>query len=391
MVIFKEMKLLSRPEIIQEIKRAIREYPVTLVLGPRQCGKTTLARQISKDFSSAYFDLEDPATPLRPEISALTLKELRGLVVIDEFHRQPHLFEYLRVLSDRRPLPARFLILGSASPELVRGVSESLAGRIAYVSMGGFVLGEAGEEKSQHLWARGGFPRSFLARTDEESYRWRINFVHSFLERDIPQLGIRIPSTALFRFWTMLAHLHGQNWNAADLARSMGVKEDTARRYLDILTGSFMMRQLHPWFENVGKRVVKAPKVYFRDSGILHALLGLRNRRDILSHPKLGFSWEGYALEQIIRAAGAEKEAFFYKTHAGAELDLLLIRKGKRYGFEFKYESAPQATKSMHIVAEDLRLDHLWVIYPGETTYRLSKDIEVFPLVKLNSVLARIA
>ena len=381
------MKLLPRREISQRIKKAIKEYPVTLLLGPRQCGKTTLARHLSEQFASAYFDLEDPQTPLRPEIAPLTLKDLKGLVVIDEFQRHPQLFELLRVLADRRPLPARFLILGSASPELVRGAGESLAGRLAYVEMGGFTLNEVPSKRIKDLWIRGGFPKSFLARSEELSYQWRINFVHSFLERDIPQLGIRIPSAALYRFWAMLAHVHGQTWNAADLARSMGVKEDTARRYLDIMTGSFMMRQIQPWFENLGKRVVKAPKVYFRDSGILHALLGLKSKREVLSHPKLGFSWEGYALEEIIRRAGAERQAFFYKTHGGAELDLLLIRKGKRYGFEFKYEAAPRPTKSMHIVIDDLNLKRLWVVYPGETTYPLAKHIELLPLTNIETVL----
>ncbi len=390
MVNFKVMKLLPRPEISQRLRKAIKEYPVTLLLGPRQCGKTTLARQLGDQLASAYFDLEDPQTPLRAEIAPLTLKDLKGLVVIDEFQRQPQLFELLRVLADRRPLPARFLILGSASPELVHGAGESLAGRLAYVEIGGFTFNEVPPQRVNDLWIRGGFPKSFLARTEELSYQWRINFVHSFLERDIPQLGIRIPSAALYRFWAMLAHVHGQTWNASDLARSMGVKEDTARRYLDIMTGSFMIRQIQPWFENLGKRVVKAPKVYFRDSGILHALLGLKTKKEILLHPKLGFSWEGYALEEIIRRARAEREAYFYKTHSGAELDLLLIRKGKRYGFEFKYEAAPRPTKSMHVVSEDLKLKRLWVVYPGEAAYPLARDIELLPLPNIKTALEKI-
>jgi uncharacterized protein len=380
MVIFKEMKLIPRPHITQRIQKDIKSFPVTLLLGPRQCGKTTVARQISRQGSAKYFDLEDPQTPLGPEIAAFTLKDLRGLVVIDEFQRQPHLFELLRVLADRRPLPARFLILGSASPELVRGVAESLAGRVAFVDMGGFALSEVGSKKINELWIRGGFPNSFLAGNEEVSYRWRMSFIQSFLERDIPQMGIRIPSSALRRFWAMIAHVHGQNWNAADLARSMSVKEDTARRYLDILTGSFMIRQLQPWYENTGKRQVKSPKVYFRDSGILHALLGLRSRNEVLSHPKLGFSWEGFALEEVIRLASADRDAYFYKTHAGAELDLLLTRKGKQYGFEFKYEISPRATKSMHVVMEDLHLERLWVVYPGDEVYRISDRIDVLPL-----------
>jgi len=279
MVIFNDMKLLDRPDLERRIRRAIKGYPLTLLLGPRQCGKTTIARKFGYRGSKTYFDLEDPQTPLQSETEALTLRSLRGLVVIDEIQRRPQLFELLRVLADRRPLPARFLILGSASPDLVRGMSESLAVRVAYVDMGGFSMSEVQVGKSEVLWVRGGFPDSFLAHDEARSYQWRMNFVQSFLERDIPQLGIRIPSSALRRFWTMVAHVHGQNWNAADLARSMGVKEDTARKYLDILTGAFMIRQLPPWFENTGKRLVKAPKVYFRDTGLLHALLGLKTKK----------------------------------------------------------------------------------------------------------------
>jgi predicted AAA+ superfamily ATPase len=383
------MNLLPRPEIERRIREVISGYPVTLLLGPRQCGKTTIARQISDQATATYFDLEDPQTPLRPDIAALTLKELRGLVVIDEFQRQPQLFELLRVLADRRPLPARFLVLGSASPDLVHGMSESLAGRVAYVDMGGFSLSEVGTKTVNDLWIRGGFPNAFLARDEERSYQWRINFIQSFLERDIPQLGIRIPSAALRRFWTMLAHVHGQNWNAADLARSMSVKEDTARKYLDILTGAFMIRQLPPWFENTGKRLVKAPKVYFRDSGILHALLGLKTKAQVMSHPKLGLSWEGFALEEIIRMTTADRDAYFYKTHGGAELDLLLIRNGKRYGFECKYEDAPHTTRAMHSIMEDLRLEQLWIIYPGETAYSLTENIKVLPLAEVRKVLGQ--
>lgn len=381
------MNLLPRPQLERQIRAALGEYPVTLLLGPRQCGKTTIAQHISRQDGGVYFDLEDPQTPLQTDIAPLTLTELQGLIVIDEFQRQPQLFELLRVLADRRPLPARFLILGSASPDLVRGVSESLAGRVAYVDMAGFSLPEAGNDKSGDLWIRGGFPPAFLARDEEQSYRWRLNFIQSFLERDIPQLGLRIPSPALRRFWTMLTHLHGHNWNAADLARSMGVKEDTTRRYLDILTGVFMIRQLLPWLENTGKRLVKAPKVYFRDSGLLHVLLGLKTRADVQSHPKLGLSWEGFAVEEVIRLAQAERDAYFYKTHGGAELDLLLFRNGKRYGFECKYDAAPRSTRSMHVVMEDLRLEQLWVLYPGETSYLLSEQIRVLPLTQLSHAL----
>jgi len=254
--------------------------------------------------------------------------------------------------------------------------------------MGGFSLGEVGAAKTDLLWTRGGFPASFLSRSAQASYSWRTHFVQSFLERDIPQFGIRIPAAALRRFWTMLAHFHGQIWNAADLARAMGTKEDTARRYLDVLTGSFMVRQLPPWFENVGKRVTKASKVYIRDSGILHALLGLRDRLHILSHPRLGFSWEGFALEQLLQLTRADREAYYYRTHAGAELDLLLLRNGRRVGFEFKCEDAPRLTKSMHIVFNDLKLKRLYVVYPGRTKYPLRKDIDVIPLGDCTSLSA---
>ena len=283
------------------------------------------------------------------------------------------------------PNPARFLVLGSASLDLVRGVSESLAGRVTFVEMSGFRLDEVGTDQLTRLWVRGGFPEAFLAEDDEASFVWRSNFMRSFLERDVPQVGIRIPSNTLRRFWLMLAHVHGQLWNAAELARSLMTKEDTARRYLDILTGTFMVRQLSPWFENIGKRLVKAPKVFIRDSGIFHALLGLRDPGQVQTHPRLGLSWEGFALDQVIQMAGAEQDACFYKTHGGAELDLLLIRGGKRYGFEFKYADAPRITKSMRVVIEDLGLERLFVIYPGENAYPLAEIIEVLPLHRARS------
>lgn len=374
------MKLIPRPDLLQRVQRALGSYPVTLILGPRQCGKTTLAKQICDQTNGAYFDLEDPGTPLRPDVAKLTLKDRTGLVVIDEFQREPDLFPLLRVLADRRPLPARFLIVGSASPDLVQGVSESLAGRVAFVDMGGFTFREVGASGMTGLWIRGGFPDSFLAADEVASVEWRENFIRTFLERDIPQLGIRIPAVTLRRFWTMVAHLHGQLWNAAELARALGSKEDTARRYLDILSGAFMIRQLPAWFENIGKRLVKAPKVYFRDTGVLHVLLGVRSYDEVMSHPKQGLSWEGFALEQVIRLARADRDAFFYKTHGGAELDLLLIRGGKRYGLEFKYVDAPRATRAMHIVIGDLQLEKLWVVYPGGTAYALHENIEVLPL-----------
>jgi predicted AAA+ superfamily ATPase len=384
------MKWLERKDLEERIQRGLRDYPVTMLLGPRQCGKTSLARRIGGRRSGAYFDLEDPETPLQPSVARAVLKDLRGLVIIDEIQRQPSLFELLRVLADRPRRPARFLILGSASPDIVRSVSETLAGRVAYVDMAGFTLEEAGSSLWKQLWLRGGFPPSFLARDRERSYSWRINFIQSFLERDIPQLGIRVPASALRRFWTMLAHLHGQVWNAADLARAMGVKEDTARHYLDILTGAFMIRQLPPWFENTGKRLVKAPKVYFRDTGLLHSLLGMKSLEQLFAYPRFGFSWEGFAMEEVIQYIQADRESYFYKTHGGAELDLLVIRGGRRYGFEFKFEDKPRVIRSMHEVLKDLKLTKLWVVYNGDRSYSLGERVKALPLAHCRETLAEI-
>jgi hypothetical protein len=383
------MEFIPRTHLIDQVRRTIQRFPVTLISGPRQCGKTTLAKEICTIEGGTYFDLEDPTTPLQPEQSSLILKELQGLIVIDEFHRQPEIFSLLRVLADRRPLPARFLVLGSAAPDLVKGISESLAGRVAYIDMDGFSLPEVGSDQSNLLWLRGGFPPAFLADSDEHSLEWRLHFIRSFLERDIPQLGIRVPAVTLRRFWTMLAHLHGRVWNAAELARSMGTKEDTARHYLDILTGAFMLRQLLPWYENIGKRLVKAPKVYFRDTGLLHALLDIKDRWQLLSHPKLGFSWESFGIEQVLRSTGMERTAFFYKTYAGAELDLLLVKGDKRYGFEFKFSDSLRTTRSMQIVLQDLQLEKLWVIHPGTETYPLRDKIQAVPIFRLDAVLTK--
>lgn len=384
------MKWIKRGRLEGVVEDLIRTFPVTLLAGPRQCGKTSVARRIANRRKATYFDLEDPETALHPESAAAVLKDLKGLVVIDEIQRQPGLFNLLRVLADRRPLPARFLILGSASPSIVRGVSESLAGRVATVDMGGFSLEEAGADNWKRRWVRGGFPGAYLAATNARSHTWRMNFIQTFLERDIPALGIRVPPVALRRFWTMLAHFHGQSWNAAELARPMGVKEDTARHYLDILTGSFMVRQLVPWFANTGKRLVKAPKVYFRDTGLLHSLLGLKSINEVLGHPRFGFSWEGFALEEVIRACGAERDAYYYRTHAGTELDLMIMRGGKRYGFEFKFEDAPATTKSMHHAIEDLELDHLWVVSPGTRALPLTDRISIMPLMHVPSLADKI-
>lgn len=312
----------------------------------------------------------------------MALAPLRGVVVIDEIQRRPDLFPVLRVLADRRPLQTRFLILGSATPDLLRQSSETLAGRIETVTLTGFGLDELGAAAVRRLWRRGGFPPSYLARSEQASYVWRQQFIHTYLERDLPQLGITIPPATVLRFWTMLAHYHGGIWNAAEAARSLGVTEPTARRYLDLLSGLFMVRPLQPWYENLKKRQVKAPKVYLRDSGLLHTLLGLAGEREMLSHPKVGPSWEGYAIEETIRVVRPER-AYFWATHTGAELDLLLLKGGRRYGVEVKFQDAPRLTPSMRIALTDLRLDRLTVLYPGDLRYELDRRVTVVPLAEL--------
>jgi predicted AAA+ superfamily ATPase len=377
--------VIQRPALHQAVKRALRETPVVALVGPRQCGKTTLARAIARDRAADTFDLEDAVDLARIANPRTTLDGLRGLVVIDEFQRRPELFEVLRVLVDRPRNPARFLVLGSAAPELVRGLTETLAGRIRLIEMGGFDLREVGPARLASLWLRGGLPLSFLASSEARSLRWRDDYIQSFLERDIPQLGISIPTPTLRRFWTMIAHYHAQIWNAAELARSLGRSEPTARRYLDILCGAFVVRQLTPWFENIAKRQVKAPKVYVRDSGLLHALLSLRTHKQLEAHPKYGASWEGFALEQVL-AIARPREAYFWATHAGAELDLMVVRDGERIGFEMKCADAPSLTKSMRIALDELRLRRIVVVYPGPRSYRLANDVEVCPLADLSSL-----
>lgn len=334
-----------------------------------------------------FFDLENPVDRGRLSAPMTALEKLSGLVIVDEVQRQPDLFELVRVLVDRPKNAARFLLLGSASPGIVRGVSESLAGRIGFIDLSGFDLRETGDEAQDRLWVRGGFPRSFLAADDAASLVWREDFARTFLERDIPQLGITIPAETLRRFWTMIAHYHGQIWNAAELARSLGASEKTARNYLDILAGAFMVRVLPPWFENVGKRQVKSPKVYLRDTGILHALLKIATLSELQSHPKIGASWEGFAIEQIVGLFNT-RDAYFWSTHGGAELDLLVMLGGKRYGFEFKYQDAPRRTRSMRIALEDLGLQKLWVVYPGSKEYALHDTIDVVPLTSIPTLAA---
>jgi predicted AAA+ superfamily ATPase len=368
----------------QQIQASLAQFRVTALLGPRQCGKTTLARMLAASPDS-YFDLEDPLDLARLETPRQTLGKLTGLVVIDEVQQQPGLFPLLRVLADRPNPPARFLILGSASPTLVKGVSESLAGRVGFVDLSGFDATEVGFDHLDTLWLRGGFPESYLSSSDESSYHWRQQFIRTFLTRDIPQLGITIPAENLRRFWLMIAHYHAQTWNASEIAGSLGINYKTAQHYLDILTGAFMIRALPPWTENLGKRVRKAPKIYLRDSGLFHALQNIRSLPELQTHPKLGASWEGLALEHVLRVLRAEPgEAFYWATHSGAELDLMLVRGGKRWGFEFKYADAPRTTKSMRTALEDLKLERLYVIYPGERDYTLDDKIEVlaFPRVE---------
>ncbi len=362
-----------------EIKRALKRSPVVSLLGPRQCGKTTLARQFIGADHPQYFDLEDPAVATLLENPATALRDLRGLVVIDEAQRQPGLFPVLRVLADRADHPATFLLLGSASPELSRQAAESLAGRVEIIEMRGLDLGEVSTDAQDRLWLRGGFPRSFLAVDDEDSVAWRKNFTRTFLERDLALLGFGLSPTLMGRLWTMLAHYHGQIWNGSELAASLGVAPNTVRAYLDALEQTYMVRRLLPWHANLGKRVVKSPKIYLRDSGLLHTLLGVRNASELHTHPKLGASWEGFVIEELLRALRPD-EAYFYAVHSGSELDLMLIRGGRRIGVEVKRADAPVFTRSMHIARTDLGLDELWVVYPGTRTYSLSEHVTVLPL-----------
>jgi hypothetical protein len=382
--------MIKRIDLDRKIRNTIRTNPVTALCGPRQCGKTTAAREIAGVGGPRYFDLEDPVSVRRLGEPMTALRPLRGLVVIDEVQRQPELFTALRVLADRRPLPARFLVLGSSAPELLRQSSESLAGRVAFVEMTGFGLEEVGPAALARLWWRGGFPRAFTARSDAESRAWQENFIRTFLERDLLQHGVQVPPPVMRRLWSMLAHYHGQLWNASEIARSLAASHTTVKRHLDILTNALMVRQLQPWHENLAKRQVKSPKVYVRDSGLLHALLGQPDFRALEGHPKLGAAWEGFVVEEAIRAAG-ERNAWFWATQSGAELDLLLTLGGRRYGVEVKYGDAPGITKSMRIAMEDLSLSRLFVVYPGAEPYELDSKISVLPLARLLPVLRRLA
>ena len=377
-----------RSSLLDAVVGGLSEAPAVALLGARQVGKTTLARQVADEWPrpSTILDLEVSTT--REALSGTPERLLgssEGLVVIDEVQRMPGLFEVLRPVCDDPDRKAVFLLLGSASWDLIQGVSETLAGRILFVDVGGFSLTEVGPANQDRLWMHGGFPRAWLAPSSSSWTRWMRSFTRTFLERDVPGLGSRVPPESLGRFWRMLAHYHGQTWNAAELARSMDMSVPAVNRYRDLLSGAFMVRILPPWFENLGKRIVKSPKVYLRDSGVLHFLLGLETAADLPMHPRYGASWEGFALEQTLLAHG-EHEAYFYATQRGAELDLLLLRRGRRWGFEFKCTDAPRTTRSMHVVMEDLGLEHLWVLYPGDRAYPLTDDITALPLKEVGTI-----
>jgi predicted AAA+ superfamily ATPase len=373
--------MLPRPALESTLQAALARAPVVALLGPRQCGKTTLARQLVPVASANYFDLEDPISLARLDEPLTALAELQGTVVIDEVQRRPELFPLLRVLADRAETPARFLILGSASPALLRQSSESLAGRLEIVEMAGFALAEVGLASTDALWLRGGFPRAFLAGSDGDSLIWRRDFIRTLLESDLPQLGSRVPGATLQRFWAMLAHFHGQLWNGAELSRSLGVSQTSCRRYLDLLEGVFMVRLLQPWHANLLKRQVKAPKLYIRDTGLLHQLLQVGDRDALLCHPRLGASWEGFVMEQLLTAWRPEG-AWFWATHGGAELDLLVRRGGRHIGVEIKRADAPRLSASMRQALQDLDLDRLLVVTPGDRGYPLNERTQVVSLAE---------
>ncbi len=368
--------IVNRINWLEKIEFLFSVTPLVCILGPRQCGKTTLAREYLKTLSGPvhYFDCENPQDLTSLESPLLTLSSLNGIIVIDEVQNLPEIFPILRVLADQEDFDGKFLILGSASRDLLRQSSETLAGRISYLELTPLSATEV--DGLQKLWIQGGYPNAFL-NSGEKSMAWRQGYITTYLEKDIPNLGINIPPRTLRRFWMMLTHYHGQIFNASEIGKSLGVAHTTARHYLDILTSTFMIRELEPWYENIGKRQVKSPKVYFRDSGIYHALLGIDNYQSILRHPKLGASWEGFALEEILRYHKVnQEEAFFWSVHNQAELDLLLFKDTRRLGFEFKYADAPRLTKSMVSVLEMLKLDELTVVYPGKKNYKLTEEIQ---------------
>ena len=373
--------MIQRKKAIAAIQKRLKSFPVVAILGARQCGKTTLANQIRH---MHYFDLENPRDLAKLSQPQLALENLKGIIVIDEIQRKKELFPLLRFLVDHYP-KQKYLILGSASKDLIQQSSESLAGRIAYYHLRGFTLEEVGAKYINTLWLRGGFPKSYLAKTNEESLLWRESYITTFLERDIPQLGISISAQTLRRFWMMLSHYHGQIVNYSELGRSFGISDMTVKKYIFILEGTFMVRSHMPWYVNVGKRLVKNPKLYIRDCGLFHSLQSIDRMDVLLSHAKLGASWEGMALEAVSQVLDVPNEnLFFWATHAGAELDLFWQKRGKNWGIEFKYADAPTLTKSMHSVCKDLDLEHLWVIYPGNKAYLLDKKITVLPFEKIS-------
>ena len=376
------VKLVKRKDDIEKINKLISSFPVTAILGPRQAGKTILANQVR---FKHYFDLENPRDLARLENPQLALEDLEGLIVIDEVQRLPEIFKLIRYLVDSNS-KQKYLILGSASRDLIQQTSESLAGRIGYHHLGGFTVFDIGKKNLQKLWLRGGFPRAYLAKSTSQSFLWLENYISTFLERDIPQLGISIPPRTLRKFWIMLSHYHSQILNHSEIGRSFGISDMTVRKYINILEGTFMLRVLQPWHTSTKKRLIKRPKIYIRDSGVFHSLMSIEGRNQLLSHNKLGASWEGFALECIARSLNKpDEEIYFWQTHAGAELDLFWQHRGKNWGIEFKYTDAPRKTKSMEIAAKDLKLRHLWVIYPGKKAYKLGKNISAFPLFKIKN------
>ncbi len=380
--------MIERRRFLEQIEQRLGWSRVVALLGARQVGKTTLARQFIAGREAHYFDLESPATQELMREPATRLEPLTGLVVLDEAQRIPQLFPLLRVLADRRPLPARFLILGSASPWLMKGITESLAGRVSFIDVPGLALTEVGVANLDQLWWRGGYPRAYLAGSDAEARQWQDDLERTVMERDLAVVAPNLPTAAMRRFWSMVAHYHGQTWNSSEIGRSLNLTDKVARLYLDAFTAMYLVRQLPPWFENVGKRQVKAPKVYLRDSGVLHGLLHLESRRRLEEHPKVGASWEGFAIEQVLSITG-DRDAYFWATHNGAELDLLVEWQGKRLGFEFKYGDAPGLTKSMHIALRDLKLDQLFVVYPGGQSFPLGPKAELVGIRDLPTRLER--
>jgi len=382
------MEILRSKEL-RVLEARLKDFKVVAILGPRQCGKTTLARQFARPQPPGkvtWFDLENPADLARLDQPMMALESVRGIVILDEIQRRPDIFPVLRVLVDR-PESARYLVLGSASPDLLRQSSETLAGRITFVELGGFCIDSLPANQVRKLWIRGGFPPAYLARSNQVSFQWRQDFITTFLERDIPNLGIRVPPPRLRRFWMMLSHYHGQVFNSSEVARSLMVSDTATRHYLDVLSQTFVVRQVQPWFYNTRKRLVKRPKIYIRDSGLLHALMNVMSYDDLQSHPRLGASWEGFALEQIIQHLGLrEHEVFFWAVHTGGELDMVFQRRGKLCGVELKFQDAPRTTPSMQSALRELELAHLWVVYPGHESYSLARNITVVPLTELAQI-----